>query len=174
MYQPSDDSFLLAACVRQYTGDTALEIGVGSGAVLEVLYKNFKTVIGTDISFSALAYCKGILPNVLLACSDAASIFRSKFDLIVSNPPYLPNEGYQEKDCTIDGGITGMETTIHFIKSAVLALAQSGKILVVTSTLSYSPKIDEIIREMKLKKRTIAEKKLFFETLLVDEISFKD
>jgi methylase of polypeptide subunit release factors len=94
--------------------------------------------------------------------------------LIVSNPPYLPNEGYQEKDCTIDGGITGMETTIHFIKSAVLALAQSGKILVVTSTLSYSPKIDEIIREMKLKKRTIAEKKLFFETLLVDEISFKD
>ena len=174
MYQPSDDSFLLAACVRQYTGDTALEIGVGSGAVLKVLYKNFKTVIGTDINFSALAYCKDILPNVLLACSDAASIFYSKFDLIVTNPPYLPNEKYQENDYTVDGGVTGIETTIHFIKSAVSALAQSGKILVVISTLSYSSKIDEIIREMKLKKRTIAEKKLFFETLLVDEISFKD
>jgi release factor glutamine methyltransferase len=160
--------------VEEYRGNSALEIGVGSGIVLKTLYENFKIVAGTDISFESLKYCKDNLPNnAMLACCDAASVFRFRFDLIVTNPPYLPDEDDKKKEPAIYGGSSGIETTLHFIKSAVSALSQNGKMLIVFSTLSNISKIDELIIEMKLKRRTIREKKLFFETLSILELSFK-
>lgn len=174
MYLPSDDSFLLRDSVEEYKGKSALEIGVGSGIVLRTLYENFKIVAGTDISFESLRYCKDNLPNdVMLVCCDAASVFRYRFDLIVTNPPYLPDEEDKKNESAIHGGYTGIETTLHFIKSAVSALNQNGKMLIIISTLSDVSKMDELIMEMNLKKRTIREKKLFFETLTIVEISFK-
>lgn len=174
MYLPSHDSFLLRDSVEQYCGRSALEIGAGSGIILKTLYENFKIVVGTDISFESLRYCKGNLSNdVMLVCCDAASVFRYKFDLIVSNPPYLPEEEDKKQEPAIYGGSTGIETTLRFIKSAVSALSQNGKMLIIISTLSDISKIDDLIIEMKLKKRTISEKKLFFETLSIVEIGFK-
>lgn len=171
---PSDDSFLLRDSVEEYKGKSALEIGVGSGVVLRTLYENFKIVAGTDISFESLRYCKDNLPNdVMLVCCDAASVFRYRFDLIVTNPPYLPDEEDKKNESTIHGGYTGIETTLRFIKSAVSSLSQNGKMLIIISTLSDVSKMDELIMEMNLKKRTIREKKLFFETLTIVEISFK-
>ena len=78
-----------------------------------------------------------------------------------------------KKEPAIHGGSSGIETTLHFIKSAVSVLSQNGKMLIVLSTLSNISKIDELIIEMKLKRRTIREKKLFFETLSILELSFK-
>jgi release factor glutamine methyltransferase len=174
MYLPSDDSFLLRDSVKEYKGKSALEIGVGSGIVLKTLYENFKIVAGTDITFESLRYCKDNLPNnVMLVCCDAASVFRYRFDLIVTNPPYLPDEEYIKNESAIHGGQTGIETTLRFIKSAVSVLSQNGKMLIIISTLSNVSKMDELIIEMKLKRRTIREKKLFFETLTIVEISFK-
>jgi release factor glutamine methyltransferase len=96
MYTPSDDTFLLADCIRQYYGGRALEIGVGSGLLLNILEKNFAYVAGSDIDLQALQHCKQqktTSANVLLVCCDAGSAFGiGKFDLIVSNPPYLPND----------------------------------------------------------------------------------
>jgi release factor glutamine methyltransferase len=96
MYAPSDDTFLLADCIRQYSGRRALEIGVGSGLLLDILEKNFAYVAGSDIDLQALQHCKQQkIPSahVLLVCCDAGSAFGTgKFDLIVSNPPYLPND----------------------------------------------------------------------------------
>jgi len=176
LYLPSDDSFLLRDSVKEYKGKSALEIGVGSGIVLKTLYENFKIVAGTDITFESLRYCKDNLPNnVMLVCCDAASVFRYRFDLIVTNPPYLPDEEYKKRfhESAIHGGHTGIETTLRFIKSAVSVLSQNGKMLIIISTLSNVSKMDELIIEMKLKRRTIREKKLFFETLTIVEISFK-
>ncbi|MFZ0515024.1 MAG: HemK2/MTQ2 family protein methyltransferase [Candidatus Nitrosopolaris sp.] len=173
MYLPSDDSFLLAMVVTGYTGKSALEIGVGSGTVLKVLHENFQIVVGTDIDIVSLRHCKNNLSNdIILACCDAASPFRYRFDLIVSNPPYLPLEDNEKKDSAIHGDSNGIETTLHFIKSATSVLAENGKMLIIVSSLSDSAKIDELIVQMKLKRRTISEKKLFFETLTTLEISF--
>jgi len=173
LYTPSDDSFLLAGSVLGYSGKSALEIGVGSGTVLKALHENFQIVAGTDIDFVSLEYCKNNLSNdIYLVCCDAASPFRHRFDLIVSNPPYLPVEDNEKKDSAIHGGSRGIETTLHFIKSATSILAENGKMLIIVSNLSDTTKIDELIAEMKLKKRTISEKKLFFETLTTLEIGF--
>jgi release factor glutamine methyltransferase len=109
----------------------------------------------------------------MLACCDAASAFRHKFDLIVTNPPYLPLEVNERKDSAIHGNYNGIETTLNFVESAISVLAENGKILIIVSSLSNDTKIEEFLDQMKLKRRTISKKKLFFERLTTLEICFQ-
>jgi release factor glutamine methyltransferase len=167
MYVPSDDTFLLADCITQYSGSWALEIGVGSGVLLSLLEKRFANVAGSDIDMRAMEHCRG-RSGAMLACCDAASAFARRFDLIVSNPPYLPDDDV--KDTTVHGGHTGIETTIHFIRSATPLLARDGKILLVVSTLADSFALDRLVAEKKMRKKVVKEKRLFYETLSVIEL----
>ena len=174
MYLPSDDSFQLAQSIKCYRGKSALEIGVGSGIVLKALRENFKIVAGTDIDFASLIYCKeNLSKEIMVACCDAASAFHYRFDLIVSNPPYIPIEDNEKKDSAIHGDSDGIETTVHFLKSAISVLDQDGKILIIISSLSDNMRLDALIVQMNLKRRTVMERNLFFETLRTLEISFK-
>jgi release factor glutamine methyltransferase len=168
MYVPSDDTFLLADCTVLYRGERALEIGVGSGVLLDILEKNFQHVAGSDISLQALQHCKS-RSSAMLACCDAASAFAGKFDLIVSNPPYLPDD--YVKDLMVHGGPSGIEETAHFIQSALPLLADGGKMLVVVSSLADATGLNRLIAEMRMHKRVIKEKRLFYETLSVVELS---
>ena len=173
MYTPSEDSFLLADYAKQYYGNLALELGSGSGIILDTLSQNFNSVIGTDIDYMSLHYYKNNLPkNVVLVCCDAASALSIKFDFIVSNPPYLPDHNKRNNDQTIDGGRSGIESTLHFVRSAISVLQRQGKMLTIISSLSQTSKLDKLIIEMNLKKRILKVKKLFFETLSIVEISF--
>ena len=178
MYAPSDDTFLLADCIRQYNGRRALEIGVGSGLLLNILEKNFVYVAGSDIDLQALQHCKqqtstSSSANVLLVCCDAGSAFGiGKFDLIVSNPPYLPNDNDSNSlDPTVHGGPTGVEATIHFINSALPLLAGDGKILIVISSFANSSALDKVVLENSMHKKVVKEKRLFYETLSIVELS---
>jgi release factor glutamine methyltransferase len=168
MYIPSEDTFLLAECVKQYCGGWVLEIGVGSGVLLNLLEKNFEHVAGSDIDLRALQHCYG-RSSALLVCCDAASAFAGRFDLIVSNPPYLPDD--KVRDSAVHGGPAGIESTIHFIESALPLLARGGKMLLVVSSLSDSSALDLLIEEKKMSKKVVKEKKLFYETLSVIELS---
>src|SRR5918997_2713980 len=166
MYTPSDDTFLLADCVRQYNGRQALEIGVGSGLLLDILEKNFTYVAGSDIDLQALQPCKQQKKtssmNVLLVCCDAGSAFGiCKFDLIVSNPPYLPNDDNNTRDPAVNGGPTGIEITVHFINSALPLLAGDGKMLIVVSSFANSSALDKVIVENKMHKKILKKKRLF-------------
>ncbi|HEV8405927.1 MAG TPA: methyltransferase [Nitrososphaera sp.] len=169
MYIPSDDTFLLADCVREYNGRWALEIGIGTGLLLNVLEKSFTNVAGSDIELRALEHCRG-RSRAMLVCCDAASAFVGGFDLIVSNPPYLPDDN-EIKDNTVHGGPAGIETTIHFIQSALPLLVRDGKMLLVVSSLSDSSALDQLLLEKKMHKKVVKEKKLFYETLSVIELS---
>jgi release factor glutamine methyltransferase len=175
MYTPSDDTFLLADCIRQqYYGRRALEIGVGSGLLLNILEKNFAYVAGSDIHLQALQYCKQqkTSANVLLVCCDAGSAFGiGKFDLIVSNPPYLPNDDNNTRDPAVHGGPTGIEITVHFINSALPLLAGDGKMLIVVSSFANSSALDKVVVENKMHKKILKKKRLFYETLSIIELS---
>src|SRR5438105_11119527 len=113
MYAPAEDSLLLLECIKKYSGRRALEIGVGSCIIADALLDNFELVVGSDIDIEAIRFCKSHGSRAFLVCCDAASAFRGPFDLIVSNPPYLPDdypsgvETLQHKptrDQTIHGG----------------------------------------------------------------------
>jgi release factor glutamine methyltransferase len=176
MYAPSDDTFLLADCIRQYSGRRALEIGVGSGLLLDILEKNFAYVAGSDIDLQALQHCKQqkiSSAHVLLVCCDAGSAFGTgKFDLIVSNPPYLPNDDNNNiLDPTVHGGPTGIEVTVHFINSALPLLAGDGKLLIVISSFANSSALDKVVLENNMHKKVVKEKRLFYETLSIVELS---
>lgn len=170
MYVPAEDTLFLIECAKKYHGAWALEIGTGSGAVAQSLLSNFKNVVGTDIDLASLAYCRG-KGGVMLVCCDAASALCGKFDLVVANPPYLP--GDPKADATVHGGPAGIETTIHFIESALSLLSEKeGRMLVIVSSLADPSALDRFMREKKLKKRVVAEKALFYERLYAIELTF--
>jgi release factor glutamine methyltransferase len=193
LYLPSEDSILLADCLKDYSGNIALDIGVGSGIITQALCENFKKVIGTDLEFEILKKCnEDVATNTLkdskkklenergfeLVCADAASAFRDNiFDLVVSNPPYLPedydNEGMKIHDEAIYGGKSGMEVTLKLIKSSLTTLKREGKLLIIVSSLSNISSLQELLELLKLNMKKIVEKRLFFETLSVVEIGFK-
>lgn len=84
---------------RRATGSPApqiLDIGTGSGAIAITLAAELNTsVIGTDISSTAIAVAAtnaGLLgADVACVICDLGSALRPhSFDLIVSNPPYVP------------------------------------------------------------------------------------
>ncbi|HEX9317700.1 MAG TPA: methyltransferase, partial [Nitrososphaeraceae archaeon] len=90
MYIPTEDSYLLVETIKRYSGKKALEVGVGSGIITKELSKNFEVVIGTDSNLDSVIFAKGSLSRkTQLICCNMCDTIRSKFDLIVSNPPYL-------------------------------------------------------------------------------------
>jgi release factor glutamine methyltransferase len=145
--------------------------------LLDILEKNFAYVAGSDIDLQALQHCKQQkIPSahVLLVCCDAGSAFGTgKFDLIVSNPPYLPNDDDNNNilDPTVHGGPTGIEVTVHFINSALPLLAGDGKLLIVISSFANSSALDKVVLENNMHKKVVKEKRLFYETLSIVELS---
>ncbi len=169
IYAPSDDTFLLAECADRYRGRRALELGVGSGLILNVLKKNFEFVAGSDIDLGALVFCKNRTSADLICCDAASAIAPVRyFDLIVSNPPYLPDD--YEIDPTVHGGPTGVEKTIRFVESAIPLLATGGRMLMVVSSLADPAALDRFLAKEKIQKKLLAEKKLFYETIAVAEL----
>ena len=75
------------------------EIGVGSGCISVSILRNVPnaTAIGIDISETALAVagrnaeCHGVADRLSLQIGDVFARVTDKFDMIVSNPPYIPD-----------------------------------------------------------------------------------
>lgn len=170
MYLPSEDSIFLSNTVNHYHGNLALEIGTSSGIILKELSKNFRIVIGTDIDFDSLKHLQSVLKNNRLICCDAATAIRNiEFDLIVTNPPYLPDNP-NHVDRTVDGGPTGIEVSVHILASVLDKLSEKGKILIMVSSLSKKKKLESFISDNNLIMKQIAQKGLFYESLEIIEI----
>ncbi len=174
MYNPSDDTFFIADTIIDFKGNYALEIGIGSGYLTRILCKNYKFVFGTDIDFVSVRHSKYFLQvfsNKFLICCDICEPIRYMFDIIISNPPYLPSYNENMKDDTIYGGRTGIETTLKILQLFKSNLRDKGKIIFVKSSLSDSNKINRFIEKNLLKKRTLAKKEFFYENLEICEIT---
>jgi release factor glutamine methyltransferase len=174
MYNPSDDTFFIADVIINYKGNYALEIGIGSGYLTRILCKNYKFVFGTDIDFTSVQHSKYFLntySNKFLICCDMCEPIKYMFDIIISNPPYLPSNSENIKDYTIYGGPTGVEATLRIVQLFKSNLKDNGKIIFVESSLSDSNKINQFAKKNHLKKRTLAKKKYFYEQLEICEIT---
>jgi len=165
-YTPAEDTFFLAEHIAKEKGESALEIGTGSGYLAGILQQNFDFVVATDIDFGALKGQEGKTQNKI--CCDSANALGNKFDLVVCNLPYLPSEKIIDK--TTDGGLEGLLVPLGIIKSASLCIKSGGKALFLTSSLANYQKLVEKAQSMGLSATITAKKKLFFEELIIMEM----
>ncbi|MCP3374561.1 peptide chain release factor N(5)-glutamine methyltransferase [Bradyrhizobium cajani] len=123
------------------------DIGTGSGAILLALLHEIPDAfgIGTDLSLSALVTARdnaaalGLADRAaFVACSYAAAL-SGPFDLIVSNPPYIPSAEIpklsievREHDphLALDGGNDGYDAYRALIPQATDRLAPGGALVV--------------------------------------------
>ena len=97
----------------------------------------------------------------------------SKFDLIIFNSPYLPVDESETKSWLSRawaGGPTGRKIIDRFILEAPKYLKQSGRILLMQSTLTGVEETIERFSERCLRARVLSERALpFFETIVLIE-----
>lgn len=123
------------------------DIGTGSGAILLALLHEIPDAfgVGTDLSLSALdtarsnAAALGLAGRAgFVACSYAAAL-SGPFDLIVSNPPYIPSAEIpklsvevREHDphLALDGGNDGYDAYRALIPQAAERLTPGGALIV--------------------------------------------
>ncbi len=162
-YTPSEDTFFFADCMANESGDSALEIGTGSGYLAKILQEKFSVVIGTDINYSALISQDYKIQNSV--CCKGADAIKKEFDLVICNLPYLPSNEIQ--DITTDGGPEGLVIPLEIINSAAPCVKQGGKLLFLTSSLARYETLIEKTRSMGFSVTILAKKSLFFEKLIV-------
>ncbi|TCU65153.1 release factor glutamine methyltransferase [Bradyrhizobium sp. R2.2-H] len=123
------------------------DIGTGSGAILLALLHEIPDAfgVGTDLSQNALrtardnAAALGLADRAaFVACSYAAAL-RGPFDLIVSNPPYIPSAEIpklsievrgHDPHLALDGGNDGYDAYRALIPQAAERLAPGGAVIV--------------------------------------------
>lgn len=165
-YLPAEDTFFLADIIQNENGDTALDIGCGSGYLTKILENSFNLVVGTDISYNTLREQKYKTENIV--CCNSADALQLNFDLIICNLPYLATD--EIIDFATDGGKDGLELPILIISSALNHLSKNGKFFFVTSSLSDYMGLINFIKEKKFEANIISRKKLFFEELIIVKV----
>jgi len=165
-YLPAEDTFFLADQLKGLSGDSALDIGCGSGYLTDILKSTFRLVVGTDISFNTLLEQNFKTQNVI--CCNSADALNQKFDLIICNLPYLATD--EIIDVATDGGKDGLEIPIEIITSALPCLSQNGKFLFVTSSLSDYMGLIYFVKSQNFEAKIINKKKLFYEELIIVEV----
>jgi len=165
IYEPAEDTFLLAEQIKKLVKGKVLDIGTGSGYLAKIALDKGCDVLATDINSESVEHCKKL--KIKTIQSDLFSDIKDKFDYIIFNPPYLPQDPREDQESQLitTGGKKGNEILIRFFKNVKTYLNPNGKILIVVSTLT--PNIEKIIGNNGFKYKILNTKKLFYEQLIV-------
>lgn len=169
VYPPQGDTWLLAGTLRAeiLQGKTrVLDLCTGSGA-LAVAAARFgaSEVTAVDVSHRAVlatwlnTRCRGL--NVRVRVGDLlSSVSGERFDVILSNPPYLPAAGDQlpargAARCW-DAGVDGRAVLDRICVEAPPMLAPGGVLLLVFSTVCGEDSILQLLRANGLDAAVVA------------------
>jgi release factor glutamine methyltransferase len=180
VYEPAEDTFLVAEKLDTKKDDVILEIGTGCGILAILAAKNAKKVVAVDINPHAIDCAKRNAKNNDVHDSidfRQGNLFEpvkdgEKFSLIIFNSPYLPSEPDEEKSWmgkAWAGGKTGRKVIEHFIVTAPRYLVAKGRILLVQSSLSDVNKTIKMFNELKLRARVVSKLKFSFESIMLIE-----
>ncbi|MFT4308496.1 MAG: hypothetical protein ACMXYM_03955 [Candidatus Woesearchaeota archaeon] len=140
-YEPSEDSELLAQAASSYARmhgpASVLEVGVGSGYVLERIPARSRC--GTDLNPMAVTAAQDRVSDADIRLGDLTEPFDGPFDLIVCNPPYLPADWSDrflsdEVRSALIGGTSGIELSLRLVREAREKLATGGAMLIIVSS----------------------------------------
>tara|TARA_Y100000591_G_scaffold270806_1_gene245780 strand:- start:619 stop:1461 length:843 start_codon:yes stop_codon:yes gene_type:complete len=147
---PRPDSELVVESVLEMTKHknkiSILDIGIGSGCILLSILKERRNFYGTGIDISEKcikisnknAIKLNVLSRLKLFKSNVDKFQIGKYDLIVSNPPYINKHKikYLEKDVAsfepklaLDGGIDGLSEIRKVIKKSSELIKTNGKFI---------------------------------------------
>ena len=147
---PRPDSELIVENILNLTKQkikiNILDIGIGSGCILLSILKERKNFYGTGIDISKKCINISKINAINLNVSSRLKLFKSdvdkfnlgKYDLIVSNPPYIKtnNLKYLEKGVAkfepklaLDGGLDGLWEIRKVIKKSSELIKKNGKFI---------------------------------------------
>ena len=123
-----------------------LEVGVGSGCIaLSILKeKKFFLSTGVDLSRDSIEICRynanklGVGNRIKLLKSDVDNLIFRKYDLIISNPPYIKKFDLKKLDkgvrnyepkLALDGGLEGLSVIRKVVKKSSELLKAHGKLI---------------------------------------------
>ncbi len=170
-YPPSEDTFFLVDYIEKISGQNALDIGSGSGYITKLLWENFAFVVGTDINLPVLQNQSSYKTRNLVCCSGSDALL-ANFDLIVCNLPYLATD--EIIDIATDGGKDGFEIPKIIFDSVKLVMSEKTRFVFVTSSLSDFQKLADYWIDLGYDAKIVSKKKLFFEELILIEVSGKN
>jgi len=174
VYQPAEDSHLLARTAREYApGARALDVGTGSGYVAATLRDAGAAVVGTDRTPAACRQAREAGVAVVRATL-ADPFVTDAFDLVTFNPPYLPTPedvGFDDPmERALSGGPDGRQVIDPFLATVGRVLAPDGVVLLLASTLTDVDAVRDLARDAGFATARIAEESFPFERLVVLEL----
>ena len=147
---PRPDTEIIVECVLNLTKLrkklSILDIGVGSGCILLSILKERKNYYGTgiDVSKECLNISKinaknlNINSRLKLFKTNVDKFKNGKYDLIVSNPPYVESVNLKNLDkgvvnfepkLALDGGLDGLSAIRKVVKKSSELIKKNGKLI---------------------------------------------
>ncbi|WP_169193474.1 peptide chain release factor N(5)-glutamine methyltransferase [Anaplasma platys] len=142
-----DTETVISTAIDLYTNPgcriTIADLGTGTGCIIIALLSHYKNAVGVAYEKSARAY-RVALQNLqkydmarrVRLCRASWERCRGKFDLIVSNPPYIkrsklaglqPEVRCHEPIQALDGGVRGMEQYLQIFQVINRCLKRDGR-----------------------------------------------
>ena len=180
VYEPAEDTFLLAERLAVTEDDVVLDVGTGCGILAVLAGEKAKRVVAVDVNPYAIECA---IKNAQTNCVKERIEFRQgdlfqpikqneKFDLILFNSPYLPSEPDEEKSWigkAWAGGPDGRTVIDRFLVDALNFLADDGRIQLVQSSLSNVEKTIQMFKERNMHAAVTAQVKVAFENIVLIE-----
>ncbi len=172
VYEPAEDSFLLAENLEVREGDFALDMGTGTGIIALLMARKAEFVVGADINPIAVELARenarlNRIENVEFLVSDLFENIEGKFDLITFNAPYLPGEPEEPIDMALLGGQSGREVLNRFLEEVGDYLKPRGRLQIVQSSITGVHETLKKLENMGFKAEVTAKKHMFFEDIVL-------
>lgn len=180
VYEPAEDTFLLAEQLRVNEDDAILDMGTGCGILAVLAAEKAKRVVAVDINPYAIkcasnnAEMNGVKERIEFRLGNLFQPIKPSeiFNRILFNAPYLPSYPHEERSWigkAWAGGQDGRKIIDQFILSAPNFLADGGRIQLVQSSLSDLNKTLKAFDGMNFERKVATRVKVPFESIVLIE-----
>ena len=177
VYEPAEDTLLLADNLDVKREERVLELGTGCGILAILAAKAGAEVVGSDINPAALrcardnASANGVSERIDFRLGHLFEpVLGECFDLVIFNPPYLPVEREEAIGGVLEraweAGPDGREVIAAFLPGLPNHLVPKGRALLLQSSLSDISKTITALKSGGFQVNVVG-KKVWFEELFL-------